>query len=260
MICCRTLRLKDGLPSSCFGCGLPVCGGGCNAKKASGCEGLKDSAEEDATPYHVKSGECALIAAAAAAGSKDAKDAKLGNLVSHWLAVLRALTLKRSAPEDYQRFMELEHHVEDIRESVVIQSYKQKVVGPLQALLGQDWSEGEIIRCCGRLDSNAFRIDTGHRGGLRAVYATASKINHDCGPNSRVSFDSDKRLHLFAKTYINRGEEITVTYCNPLLGTPARQKKLLSTRFISCKCKRCNDPTEYGTSLYKQGPDLVVIG
>ena len=98
--------------------------------------------------------------------------------------------------------------------------------------------------CCGTLDSNAFKVDAG--GGLRALYALASMINHDCAPNSRITFDSRRRLHLLAKRDIHKGEEITVTYCNPLLGTPARQEALRRNRFFLCTCRRCADPTEFG--------------
>ena len=46
------------------------------------------------------------------------------------------------------------------------------------------------------------------------------------------------------------GEELTITYCPPLLSTAARREKLLRSKFFSCKCDRCsNDPTEMGTHL-----------
>ena len=236
-----------------------MCGSGgggagqCNAKKVSRSEtGVVDEEKEEdqvavamaAAQCHVESGECALIAAVA---SRDPKNAlKIGNSVSQWLAVFRALRLKRAAPRAHESLLELEHHCEDTRDSDATQTYKQKVVPAVRALLGheEDWSQEEILRCCGYLDSNAFRVDLG--SGVRALYALASMLNHDCAPNGRVSFDSNKRLHLFAKRDIARGEEISVTYCNPLLGTPARQEKLRRNRFFLCKCTRCNDPTEFG--------------
>ena len=196
-----------------------------------------------ATHSHIDSGECALIAALTSSDPKNAL--KIGNSVSQWLAVLRALRLKSAAPKAYERLLELEHHCKDIRDSEVERTYKQKVVPAIKALLGhKDWSQEEILRCCGYLDSNAFKVDAG--SGVRALYALASMINHDCVPNSRVSFDSKKRLHLFANRDIARGEEITVTYCNPLLGTPARQEMLRRNHFFLCNCRRCNDPTEFG--------------
>ena len=193
---------------------------------------------------HEASGECAQFAALV---SRDAKSGlKMGNSISQWLTAYRALRLKRAAPKAYQRLLALEHHREDMRDGDLSQTYKQKVVPAIKALLGseEDWSQEEILRCCGTLDSNAFKVDAG--GGLRALYALASMINHDCAPNSRITFDSRRRLHLLAKRDIHKGEEITVTYCNPLLGTPARQEALRCNRFFLCTCNRCADPTEFG--------------
>ena len=251
---------------------MAVCGGvggGCSAKKVSHRETLEFEEEEEegedqaaataaaaAAHCHVESGECALIAALASRDPKNA--ARVGNCVSQWLAVLRALRLKRAAPRAFERLLELEHHCEDMRDSDATQTYKQKVVPAIKALLGheENCSQEEILRCCGYLDSNAFRVDSAGSG-LRALYALASMINHDCAPNSRVSFDSKKRLHLFAKRDIAAGEEISVTYCNPLLGTPARQEMLRRNRFFSCKCRRCNDPTEFGKDARRALPPVT---
>ena len=255
--CCRALRLKDGLPSSCLGCGFAVCGGSGNKCEAShvgyhgelelqGEEHEEETRAKSAAPEHAHeaSGECAQFAALV---SRDAKSGlKMGNSVSQWLTAYRALRLKRAAPRAYQRLLALDHHREDMRDGDLSQTYKQKVVPAIKALLGseEDWSQEEILRCCGTLDSNAFKVDAG--SGLRALYALASMINHDCAPNSRITFDSRRRLHLLAKRDIHKGEEITVTYCNPLLGTPARQEALRRNRFFLCTCRRCADPTEFG--------------
>ena len=91
--CCRAIRLKDGLPSSCLGCGFAVCGGSgnkCEASRVGYHEKLELQGEEDeedettansAAPRHthVASGECAQFAALV---SRDAKSGlKIGNRV-----------------------------------------------------------------------------------------------------------------------------------------------------------------------------------
>ena len=48
------------------------------------------------------------------------------------------------------------------------------------------------------LDSNSFKLDS-IRGEMRAVYATASLMNHDCAPNCRVAVDTDLNMHVYAK-------------------------------------------------------------
>jgi SET domain-containing protein len=47
------------------------------------------------------------------------------------------------------------------------------------------------------LDSNSFKLDGGCE--MRAVYVTASLINHDCAPNCRVKVAADLSVHVYAK-------------------------------------------------------------
>lgn len=75
-------------------------------------------------------------------------------------------------------------------------------------------------------------------------------INHDCRPNARVIFDADKDLHLVAKVDIPKFTEVTITYCNPMLGTPERQEVLLKNKLFRCRCKRCQDPSEFNSFIY----------
>ena len=54
--------------------------------------------------------------------------------------------------------------------------------------------EGEVLRICGILDSNAFRLDG--LNGIRGLFVLAAMLNHDCRPNCRVYFDRQQNLHL----------------------------------------------------------------
>ena len=68
------------------------------------------------------------------------------------------------------------------------------VVKPLVELFNSNaFAPTDIIRVSAVLDSNSFRVDgLGNRG----LYALGSMLNHDCRPNSRVSFDRDASLTL----------------------------------------------------------------
>lgn len=46
-----------------------------------------------------------------------------------------------------------------------------------------------------------------------------------------------------------RGSHISSMYTHPLWGTQQRQDHLKSTKYFSCRCRRCGDPTEFGTYL-----------
>ena len=106
--------------------------------------------------------------------------------------------------------------------------------------------EEDILQICGILDSNSFRID---KHGSRGLFLATSMVNHDCQPTARVVFDQKGNVNLKAKKAILKGEPITITYCSPLLNTPARILKLKTTKFFTCQCNLCCDPTECGTYM-----------
>ena len=54
--------------------------------------------------------------------------------------------------------------------------------------------EAEVLRICGILDSNAFKLDG--LNGIRGLFVLAAMVNHDCRPNCRVYFDRQQNLHL----------------------------------------------------------------
>ena len=119
-----------------------------------------------------------------------------------------------------------------------------------------------------------------------------ARINHDCSPNCRKFFSSDKSqggegyitMIVKAARDIEPGEELTISYTPPLFNTTVRQVILTQTKvsgdeldiiFICvviiclqrrlffhlifhcsaktknfvCSCKRCLDPTEFGSCL-----------
>ena len=55
-------------------------------------------------------------------------------------------------------------------------------------------------------------------------------LNHDCRPNARVFFDNDLNFNLRSKRVIEKGEEVTITYCSLLLNNLERRSKLLKTK------------------------------
>ena len=59
------------------------------------------------------------------------------------------------------------------------------------SLVSKDVSFGEIMKICGILDANCFRID---RNGTRGLFLATSMINHDCLPNARIIFNDKGKL------------------------------------------------------------------
>lgn len=54
---------------------------------------------------------------------------------------------------------------------------------------------------------------------------------------------------MFKNIYIYRGDHLSTMYTHALWATRARRSHLLETKYFSCHCKRCADPTELGTHL-----------
>jgi hypothetical protein len=94
---------------------------------------------------HASSGECKML-------SRVSRSTKFANSVSVWLTVARALRMKKSAPDDYERLCGLEHHLEARKSCQVMQRNKEKVVPVVKELMPEeDISQAEILRCCGIL-------------------------------------------------------------------------------------------------------------
>ena len=102
----------------------------------------------------------------------------------------------------------------------------------------------EAVRLNSVLTSNTFR-----RGSGRCLCPAMAMVNHNCSPNCRVHWEEGGKLVLTAKKAIPAGEELTITYCSSLLGTPARQRKLAVSKGFWCACTRCLDPMEGGTMM-----------
>lgn len=109
-------------------------------------------------------------------------------------------------------------------------------------------NEEEVRRVVGVLDSNCFRLNVIGRGG-RVLYGAGSMVNHSCSPNCRTHWDLQGRLVLTSKVKISAGDDLSITYCSPLIGLEARQEKLLKSKFFRCRCKRCLDRGDGGSGL-----------
>ncbi|KAI8080114.1 uncharacterized protein B0P05DRAFT_77265 [Gilbertella persicaria] len=98
----------------------------------------------------------------------------------------------------------------------------------------------------------------------RAIYLSASKLNHDCDPNALASFgnryENPCQLKVRCiKSQLKPGQEVTISY-GPLASVherKERQKKLKNQYFFDCECQACQsgDSTQtiYKCQLCKTG-------
>lgn len=91
--------------------------------------------------------------------------------------------------------------------------------------------------------------DLESHGGL---YTLHSHLNHSCTPNLSARHLEQRtylsRLTLVARTPIEPGDELCITYVNPDAqgGVERRQRQLLEWGFGRCACARCVEEERAG--------------
>lgn len=113
-----------------------------------------------------------------------------------------------------------------------------------------------LHRICGIIDTNALEIRLTQGAELNALYAETYQMEHSCTPNTKHTFfltPKDRndlyKISIKAVVPIVKGHHISTMYSHALWGTQARRQHLKDTKYFSCKCQRCSDPTELGTYL-----------
>lgn len=97
-------------------------------------------------------------------------------------------------------------------------------------------------------ETNAFDIDPDEDDeiqdhGFFVVFPEIARLNHDCRPNADYYFDhSALTQFIHATRDIQPGEELTLSYINPLMQRVARVAKLSRNWGFQCACTQCNLP------------------
>ena len=87
--------------------------------------------------------------------------------------------------------------------------------------------------------TNAMATSDGNAG----ICLEASRFNHSCSPNAKLSFNSNTGdIRIYALRTIPRGEEIFYSYIGPRLSRRLRQTNLHSGYHFTCACSLCSLP------------------
>nr|XP_021189756.2 SET domain-containing protein SmydA-8 [Helicoverpa armigera] len=167
------------------------------------------------------------------------------------ISPLRVLLMSTSNPLQYENIMHLESHLEDRINTPLYTILKANLVTFVVQVLGLPFDEETILKVASIFDTNSFdvRSPDGSRR-LRAIYLTASMMDHSCKPNTKHIFlGDDFHMAVIATVPISKGDLITATYTQSLWGTLDRRKHLQTSKLFDCECERCKDPTELGTHL-----------
>ncbi|XP_014239436.1 protein msta-like isoform X1 [Cimex lectularius] len=112
----------------------------------------------------------------------------------------------------------------------------------------EEFSEEEIIRICGVLQINGHEVPLSEPGHI-ALFLKCSMFEHNCIPNCSKSFTEDGGVVIRAVMDIRPGEHLNISYTDPVWNTPSRLKHLRLSKYFSCSCQRCSDPSEFGTNF-----------
>ncbi|XP_059048714.1 SET domain-containing protein SmydA-8 [Achroia grisella] len=167
------------------------------------------------------------------------------------IAPLRVLLMKNSNPLQFENVMSLESHLEDKKDTPLYLVLRANLVTFIVQVLGMEFDEETILKVASIFDMNALDVrSTDGSKRSRAIYVTASMLNHSCKPNTRHIFlDDDYKIAIIATLPISKGDIITTSYTQALWGTLDRRRYLRNQKLIECECERCKDPTELGTYI-----------
>ncbi|KAI8914244.1 hypothetical protein EDD86DRAFT_244462 [Gorgonomyces haynaldii] len=98
---------------------------------------------------------------------------------------------------------------------------------------------------------------SGHLG--TALCPQMAYCNHSCVPNSRITAVGNK-LYLRSTSWINKGDQITISYIDTFQPTMERQFRLQAQYFFTCKCKKCLDPIDVHTQILCPTKDCPGLG
>lgn len=231
----------------CSKCGWPVCSGNC--------PGLKD-------PRH-HAAECEILSVR--------PDCVLNDMADYYrhdaLLPLRCILLQKTDPEGWKKLLEMQSHMEcrtpgtesyDEANEFIVEYLINNFVNKLDEKFKKKYelSPELLHRICGIIDTNALEIRLAQGAELNALYAETYKMEHSCVPNTKHTFllaTKDRndlyKISIKAVVTIIKGHHISTMYSHALWGTQARRQHLKDTKYFSCKCQRCSDPTELGTYL-----------
>ncbi|ODM97856.1 Protein msta, isoform A [Orchesella cincta] len=250
-------------PRPCPKCGWPMC----------------QNDECINSPEHAA--ECAI---AEARGGAVIRDFNVDHPVYRSIGILRVLGLKDRHPDKYQKLLNLQSHSEKQRledakaaDSSSLHSNaaalgrfggeypeqrseieRDKVV-TVKVVRGffqrKDVDEDTILNLISIIETNGHEIPIPNARGhinrrLIGVYNNTSFLEHNCKPNCVKTFDmADKAIVIRSAVPIKKGTNLSISYVDPLWGTNDRCNFLQMTKYFTCKCTRCRDPTELGAHV-----------
>lgn len=96
-----------------------------------------------------------------------------------------------------------------------------------------------------RLVTNAFQLDLAVGAEHYGAFPELAKLNHDCRPNAAYHNDPATLMMITtAVRSVTPGEELTISYLDPLAPRAERQERAHQSWGFGCSCSQCRATTE----------------
>jgi len=182
-------------------------------------------------------------------------DSKMPSPVYSLVVPLRLLSLREKDPTRWKLTLTLTSHLEESPNPNDKCQYIWSTGMPILERCGMDQADRVLMaHLMGILWTNAvtmprLRENLGDPLG-HTLFPNFSIFAHDCMANCRYTVSKDGRsVTVRALRHIKEGENLNITYTNPLLGNQTRRKAFFSHWQFNCGCQRCSSATEMDTYL-----------
>ncbi|TRY61892.1 hypothetical protein TCAL_06674 [Tigriopus californicus] len=172
----------------------------------------------------------------------------------HVILPLRLLLSQQKKPYGYNMVNRLMDHNQERQKFPYWEESQVKVVDLIRNAhdQGNEIPEEKLHRIVGILEVNAYELYASATGaGFRGIFCVGSLLSHSCIANTTHMWSKSPPFvnKCIASVSIKQGTEICSKYVHPATGTWNRRQELKSGWFFECRCDRCADPTESGSSL-----------
>lgn len=167
------------------------------------------------------------------------------------------LFLENPANEEcFEKVLKMESHLNERKGTEIWKLIEEEVAQPLKKSGIQKYlkkcniADPDFIqKLCAIYDVNMFEVRGPREMSLRACYMTACLFAHSCVPNIAVAVDDNHEMKVYTTVNVKKGDILYYNYTSPFLGTNERRKQLQLGKHFTCKCPRCEDPTELGSYM-----------
>lgn len=103
----------------------------------------------------------------------------------------------------------------------------------------------DTTRLLARVETNCFFLEEDGASHLDGIFYRCSFFNHSCKPNATWSWNrTTKEMEIRARSNIEAGEEISISYINCLYESRSARHKCCGYLGFICKCEMCCEPKD----------------